>query len=225
MTERVNSGEKLLIWSRKFSGWVCLLGIIIVLGVIVVFLSATSHFCCRPHPFHFTMRMRPSFQNVPDSSSKMSAGGLMPLMHLPTVLYKWLGECFNVSLPLNISKDEVHNEILKINSVNSCDYSFRYLSVIMYWCYLFRDNVVGIATGYGMDDRGVGVGVPVGSRIFSMSSRPALGPTRPPIQWVPGTLSPGIKRQGREADHSPPTSAEVKKMWIYTSTSPYTFMA
>jgi hypothetical protein len=31
--------------------------------------------------------------------------------------------------------------------------------------------------------------------------------------------------QGREAGHSPPTSAEVKKMWIYTSTSPYAFMA
>jgi hypothetical protein len=24
-------------------------------------------------------------------------------------------------------------------------------------------------------------------------------------------LSPGVKRQGREADHSPPTSADVKK--------------
>jgi hypothetical protein len=29
----------------------------------------------------------------------------------------------------------------------------------------------------------------------------------------------------READHSPRTSAEVKKMWIYTSTPPYAFMA
>jgi hypothetical protein len=28
-----------------------------------------------------------------------------------------------------------------------------------------------------------------------------------------------------EADHSPPASAEVKKMWIYTSTPPYAFMA
>jgi hypothetical protein len=35
----------------------------------------------------------------------------------------------------------------------------------------------------------------------------------------------GVKRQGREADHSPPTNAEVKKMWIYTSTPPYVFMA
>jgi hypothetical protein len=39
-----------------------------------------------------------------------------------------------------------------------------------------------------------------------------------------GALYPGVKRPGREADHSPPTSAEVKKMWIYTSTSPYVFM-
>jgi hypothetical protein len=36
---------------------------------------------------------------------------------------------------------------------------------------------------------------------------------------------PGVKRQGLEADHSPPTSAEVKKMWIYTSTPLYAFMA
>jgi hypothetical protein len=28
-----------------------------------------------------------------------------------------------------------------------------------------RDSVVGIATSYGLDDRGVGVRVPVGSRI------------------------------------------------------------
>jgi hypothetical protein len=47
--------------------------------------------------------------------------------------------------------------------------------------------------------------------IFSTSSRPVLGSTQPPIQWVPGALSPGVKRSGREADHSPPTSAEVKE--------------
>jgi hypothetical protein len=42
-----------------------------------------------------------------------------------------------------------------------------------------RDSVAGIATGYGIDDRGVGVRAPVGSRIFSTSSRPALGPNHP----------------------------------------------
>jgi hypothetical protein len=59
---------------------------------------------------------------------------------------------------------------------------------------------------------------------FSISSRPALGSTQPPIKWVGGPF-PGVKWQGREADHSPPTSAEVKKMWIYTSTPQYVFMA
>jgi hypothetical protein len=54
--------------------------------------------------------------------------------------------------------------------------------------------------------------------LFSMLSRPALGPTQSSIQWVPGALSPGVKPQGCEADHSPPASAGVKKMWIYTST-------
>jgi hypothetical protein len=38
-------------------------------------------------------------------------------------------------------------------------------------------------------------------------------------------FTPGLKRPGREADHSSPTSAEVKKTRVYTSTSPHAFMA
>jgi hypothetical protein len=38
-----------------------------------------------------------------------------------------------------------------------------------------------------------------------MSSKPDLGPIQPPIQRVPG----------READHSPLTSADVEERWIY----------
>jgi hypothetical protein len=52
----------------------------------------------------------------------------------------------------------------------------------------------------------------------------ALGSTQPPIQQVPGALSPGAKRPGREVDRSPPASAEVKKMFTYTSTPLYAFM-
>jgi hypothetical protein len=37
-------------------------------------------------------------------------------------------------------------------------------------------------------------------------------------------ISPGVKQLGHEADHSPPTSAEVNNMWIYTSTPPYVFI-
>jgi hypothetical protein len=84
-------------------------------------------------------------------------------------------------------------------------------------------SVIGIATDYGLDDRGVRVRIPVGARIFSTLSIPALGLTQPPIQWVPGAVSPGVKRQGCEADHSPLTSAEVM-LCIYTSTPPYAFM-
>jgi hypothetical protein len=57
-------------------------------------------------------------------------------------------------------------------------------------------------------------------------------PRRPDRLWgpanllrVPGALSPGVKRPGLKADHSPPASAEVKKMWIYSSTPPHAFMA
>jgi hypothetical protein len=39
-----------------------------------------------------------------------------------------------------------------------------------------------------------------------------------------GGSFPGGKRQGREADHSPPTRAEVEETLVYTSTPPYVFM-
>jgi hypothetical protein len=53
----------------------------------------------------------------------------------------------------------------------------------------------------------------LGIFLFTTASRTALVPTQPPIQWVPGSLSLGLKRPGREADHSPPSSAEVKE-WV-----------
>jgi hypothetical protein len=52
------------------------------------------------------------------------------------------------------------------------------------------------------------------------ASRPALGPTQPPTQWAPVALSLGVKRPGREANHSLPSSAEVKNAWSYTFTPP-----
>jgi hypothetical protein len=47
--------------------------------------------------------------------------------------------------------------------------------------------------------------------LFITASRTALGPTPTPIQWVSGALFLGVKRSGREADHSPPYSAEVRE--------------
>jgi hypothetical protein len=75
-----------------------------------------------------------------------------------------------------------------------------------------RDSVGGITTGYGLKDLGVGVRVPVGSRIFFFStSRPPLESTQFPLQGVLGAFSPGAKRPGREADHSLPSSADINK--------------
>jgi hypothetical protein len=78
-----------------------------------------------------------------------------------------------------------------------------------------RDSSVSIVTGYGLDDRGVGVRVPVALRIFSSPRRPDRfsGPSS-----VLTYRNRGVKRPARETDHPPPTSAEVKKMWIYIST-------
>jgi hypothetical protein len=43
------------------------------------------------------------------------------------------------------------------------------------------------------------------------ASRAALGLTQPPIQWVTGAVSLGVKLPRREADHSPSSSAGVKE--------------
>jgi hypothetical protein len=80
-----------------------------------------------------------------------------------------------------------------------------------------RDGVVGIATGYNLDDRGGRSSSPGGVKNFLLStlSRPALRYIQPPIRWVPGAFPRG-KAAGSEADHSPLASAVVKKIWIYT---------
>jgi hypothetical protein len=62
-----------------------------------------------------------------------------------------------------------------------------------------RDSSVGMATSWT-----TGVRFPEVSRNFT-ASRPVLGPTLQPSQWLPG-----VKRPGREADNSPIFNAEVK---------------
>jgi hypothetical protein len=56
-------------------------------------------------------------------------------------------------------------------------------------------------------------------------SGPTLAFNQPTIQWVWGALSPRVNRPRREADQSPPSSAEVKKGGAMLSLPPYVFMA
>jgi hypothetical protein len=73
-----------------------------------------------------------------------------------------------------------------------------------------RDSSVGLATGYALDGPG---SIPGSARFFS-------SPQRLDLPWDPHSfLSNGyrgffpreVKRQGREANHSPPFSVDVKK--------------
>jgi len=59
--------------------------------------------------------------------------------------------------------------------------------------------------------------------LFCKRSIPPLGHNQPSIQWVPGALSPEVRRPATEADQSLLLSAEVKNEWRYNSIPPHAF--
>jgi hypothetical protein len=63
-------------------------------------------------------------------------------------------------------------------------YFVKFLAYDLFgFCFMGRDSLVGVATRYGLD--GPGIGSRWGQD-FPHSYRPALGPTQPPTQLVPG---------------------------------------
>ena len=70
-----------------------------------------------------------------------------------------------------------------MNIIYICIY--KYLCIIIcspYYSILVRDSSVGIATDYGLDGPGI---ESRRGRDFPHLSISALGPTQPPILWIP----------------------------------------
>jgi hypothetical protein len=102
-------------------------------------------------------------------------------------------------------REAIHSPPLMPSLKNAWSYNSIPQYAFMVWCsvkaqrqlylyfkheYMSRDISVGIALGYGLNDQSSRVRFPeVGIFIFTTASRTALGPSQPPIQWVPGTPS------------------------------------
>jgi hypothetical protein len=73
----------------------------------------------------------------------------------------------------------------------------------------------------------IGGFVSAGAGNFSLHHRVQIGFGAHSASYSMGTrsFSLEVKRQGRESNHSPPSSAKVKSVWSYNSTPQYVFMA
>ena len=95
-------------------------------------------------------------------------------------------------------------------------YSFIFINIYLlciYYLFIYTRFVGTVAQSlkrlsYGLD---CPVSNPGGDEVLS-PSRPALGPTQPPVNWVPVVCQRGNVRKGRASDHSPPSSAAVMEV-------------
>jgi hypothetical protein len=90
---------------------------------------------------------------------------------------------------------------------------------------VITNDVYCRAQGYGLDDRGSRVRFPMGAGNFSLHHRVQNGSRAHPASYPMGTRGsfPGVQRPGREADHSPPSSAEVKEyeeLYLHSPNTP-----
>jgi hypothetical protein len=93
-----------------------------------------------------------------------------------------------------------------------------YYNVKFFYAFLYnwgRDNAVGIATRYGLEGPGI---ESRWGEIFRTYSDRLRG--QPSLLYNGYRVFPGVKAAGRDTDHTPPSSAEVKKELSYTSTHP-----
>jgi hypothetical protein len=94
-------------------------------------------------------------------------------------------------------------------------FSPKYVLKLYSSLYKSRDSSVGIALGYGLNDRGSRVRFPVRAGNFSLHHRVQNGSGAHPASYPMGNRGSSlrVKRPVCEADHSPPSSAEGKE-WV-----------
>jgi hypothetical protein len=91
------------------------------------------------------------------------------------------------------------------------------------YCLRSRGSSGSIVSDYGLDDRAIGVRSPAEAEDFSSSLCVQTGSGVHPASCTMGTGGPfpGDKeRPGRDADHSPPSSADVESLCLFPPQAP-----
>jgi hypothetical protein len=117
-----------------------------------------------------------------------------------------------VLLPGPLHCKSACNGLFMDSNLSSADNYF----LIILDCYLKLVSSVGIATRYGLDGPGI---ESRWEQDFLQPSRPALGPTQPPVQWVPSRPRRKSCRCMAFTTYSI-LAPKLKKEYSYTSTPP-----
>jgi hypothetical protein len=79
--------------------------------------------------------------------------------------------------------------------------------------------------GYGQNGQRIAVRFPAGARGFPLLNSVQIGSGARPVSYPTGTVSSFLGGKAAKADHSSPSSVEIKEWWSYAAALPYVFTA